>query len=105
MYSLSLSGTIEGTGTRWRASYRWQPEETLTRVAPYALEAAEPFLNLHLRQPMYRVRGEHAHSIDAMVDARNLLAQGYRSFVLNDGSLLVFAQDQRSLSAGLAFTF
>ncbi|WP_082662157.1 carboxypeptidase-like regulatory domain-containing protein [Terracidiphilus gabretensis] len=105
MYSLSLSGTIDGTGTRWRASYRWQPEETLTRVAPYALDAAEPFMNLHVRQPIYRVRGEHAHSIDAMVDARNLLAQGYRSFVLNDGSLLIFAQEQRSLSAGLAFTF
>jgi hypothetical protein len=105
MYSLSLSGTIDGTGTRWRASYRWQPEETLTRVAPYALDAAEPFLNLHVRQPMCRVRGEHARSIDAMIDARNLLAQGYRPFVLNDGSLLIFAQDQRSLSAGLAFTF
>ncbi len=106
MYSLSLSGTIEGTGTRWRASYRWQPEETLTQVAPYALDAAEPFLNLHLRQPMYRMHGgEHTRSVDAMVDGRNLLAQGYRSYVLNDGSLLIFAQDQRSLSAGLAFTF
>jgi hypothetical protein len=105
MYSLSLSGTIEGTGTRWRASYSWQPEQTLTQVAPFAADAAEPFLNLHVRQPMYRVHGEHARSIDAMVDARNLMAQGYRSFVLNDGSLLIFAQDQRSLSAGLAFTF
>jgi Carboxypeptidase regulatory-like domain len=105
MYSLSLSGTIEGTGTHWRASYRWQPEDTLTGVAPYALDAAEPFLNLHLRQPMCRARGEHARSIDAMVDARNLLAQGYRSYVLRDDSLLIFAQDQRSLSAGLAFTF
>jgi len=105
MYSLSLSGTIEGTGTRWRASYSWQPEQTLTQVAPYAVDAAEPFLNLHVRQPIYRIHGEHTHSIDAMVDARNLLAQGYRSFVLNDGSLLIFAQDQRSLNAGLAFTF
>jgi hypothetical protein len=105
MYSLSLSGTIEGTGTRWRASYRWQPEQTLTQVAPYTVDAAEPFLNLHVRQPMYRVHGERARSIDAMVDARNLMAQGYRSFVLNDGSLLIFAQDQRILSAGLAFTF
>jgi hypothetical protein len=105
MYSLSLSGTIEGTGTRWRASYRWQPEETLTRVAPFALDAAEPFLNLHVRQPMCRTHGEHTRSIDALMDVRNLLAQGYRPFVLPDGSVLVFAQDQRSLSAGLAFTF
>jgi hypothetical protein len=105
MYSISLSGTLDGTGTRWRASYRWQPEETLTRVAPYALDAAEPFLNLHVRQPMCHTHGEHTRSIDAMLDARNMLAQGYRQVVLPDGSVLVFAQDQRSLSAGLAFTF
>ena len=105
MYSLSLSGTIEGTGTRWRASYRWQPEETLTRVAPFAMDAAEPFLNLHVRQPICRTHGERTRSIDAMMDVRNLLAQGYRPFVLEDGSVLVFAQDQRSMSAGLAFTF
>jgi len=24
MYALSLSGTLEGSGTRWRATYRWQ---------------------------------------------------------------------------------
>ncbi len=105
MYSLSLSGTLEGTGTRWRASYRWQPEETVTRVASYALDASEPFLNVHLRQPMCRAHGEHTRSVDAMVDARNLLGQGYRQYVLPDGSVLIFAQDQRSLSAGLAFTF
>lgn len=105
MYSLSLSGTIEGTGTRWRASYRWQPEETLTRVAPFAPDVAEPFLNLHVRQQLCRTHGERERSVDAMVNVRNLLAQGYQPFVLSDGSMLVFAQDQRSLSAGLAFTF
>ncbi|HEY2857814.1 MAG TPA: hypothetical protein VGJ21_05315, partial [Terracidiphilus sp.] len=104
MCSLSLSGTLDGTGTRWRASYRWQPEDTVTRVAPYAAEAEEPYLNLHLRQPVY---GSHqsARSVDAMIDVRNLLAQGDRPFLLTDGSLLVFAQDQRGVVAGLAFTF
>jgi hypothetical protein len=36
---------------------------------------------------------------------RNLLAEGYRPFLSTDGSLLVFAQDQRGVSGGLAFTF
>ena len=36
---------------------------------------------------------------------RNMLGQGGHPFVLTDGSLLLFAQDQRALSAGLAFTF
>jgi hypothetical protein len=103
-YSISLSGTLDGTGTRWQASYRWQPEDTVTRIAPYALNADEPYLNLRLRQPVFAGR-EGTHSLDAMFDIRNLLAQGEHPFVLADGSLLVFAQDQRAVTAGLAFTF
>ncbi len=104
MYSLSLSGTLDGTGTRWRASYRWQPADTVTRVAPFTSDAAEPYLNVHVRQPI-RLRSAGTSQFAALMDMRNLLAQGYRPYLLNDGSLLVFAQDQRSLSAGVVFTF
>ena len=104
MYSLALSGTLEGTNTRWRASYRWQPEDTVTSVAPFAVEAAEPYLNLHLRQPI-RMGGEASSHVEALLDIENLLAEGYRPFLSSDGSLLVFAQDQRTVRGGLAFTF
>lgn len=104
MYSISLSGTLDGTHTRWRATYRWQPENTVTRIAPYATEAGEPYFNLYMRQPVCLHR-EGGRSVDAVVDMRNVLGQGERPFVLTDGSMLMFAQDQRSLSAGLAFTF
>jgi hypothetical protein len=104
MYSISLSGTLEGSGTRWHASYRWQPEETVTQVAPFAANAGEPFFNIHLRQPVSN-RREGARSFDVMLDVHNLLAQGYRPYILSDGSVLMFAQDQRSFSGGLAFTF
>lgn len=104
MYSISLSGTLDGTGTRWHASYRWQPEETVTQVAPFALNTDEPFLNLRFRQPVTS-HHEGGRSVDVMVDVHNLLAQGFRPFVLSDGSLLMFAQDQRGVSGGLAFTF
>jgi len=103
MYAIALSGILDGSGTRWRATYRWQPADTVTSVAPYALDALEPYLNIHLRQPL-RTRGDGV-GIDALLDVRNLLAEGYRPYLLNDGSLLVFAQDQRSIGAGLAFTF
>jgi Carboxypeptidase regulatory-like domain len=103
-YTLSLSGTLEGTGTKWRASYRWQPEDTLTPVAPFAVNAIEPYLNVHLRQPIC-MRRDGASGIEALLDVRNMLAQGYRPYVLSDGSLLLFAQDQRGIRAGLAFTF
>ena len=93
-----------GTGTRWRASYRWQPEDTVTQVAPFALDAAEPYLNLHLRQPIH-LRRDGSGGFEAVLDLRNLLAEGYRPYLLSDGSLLIFAQQQRSIRAGLAFNF
>jgi hypothetical protein len=102
--AISLSGTLDGTGTRWRASYSWQPEETLTAVAPFAENVAEPYLNLHLRQPI-RITRDGSEGLEALLDVRNLLAEGYQPYILSDGTLLLFAQDQRSLRLGLAFTF
>ena len=104
MYALSLSGTLDGSGTRWRASYRWQPEATVTQVAPYAVDALEPYLNLHIRQPI-QLRRDGTGSFEVLLDMRNLLAQGYQPYLLSDGSLLVFAQDQRGIRGGLAFNF
>lgn len=103
-YSLSFSGTLEGTQIRWRASYRWQPEDTVTAVAPFTANAAEPYLNLNFRLPIHLSGGSSGH-LYALMDVRNLLAQGYRPYLLSDGSLLIFAQDQRGVSAGLAFNF
>jgi Carboxypeptidase regulatory-like domain len=102
MYAISLSGTLEGTGTRWRASYRWQPADTVTPIAPYSVGAIEPYLNIHLRQPVSTHR--EGLNIEALLDMNNLLAEGYRPYLVN-GSMVVFAQDQRSVGAGVAFTF
>jgi len=104
MYSLSLSGTVEGTNTRWRATYRWQPESTLTEVAPYAADAASPYMCVGLHQTLRSSR-PGSLGIEALLDVNNLLAQGYRPWIAPDGSLLVFAENERSVRAGLAFTF
>ncbi len=103
-YALSLSGTLDGTRTRWRASYRWQPDDTVTEVAPFALDALAPYLNLHLCQTLHQSR-DGSVGVEALVEVRNLLAEGYHPYLLSDGSILIFAQDQRALRAGLAFTF
>jgi hypothetical protein len=103
-YSISLSGTLEGTGTKWRASYRWQPEDSLTEIAPYALEAIPPYLNMRIRQTLRRNR-DGASGIEAMLDVQNLLAQGYCPYLVSDGSMLIFAQQQRGIRGGVAFTF
>ena len=104
MYSIALSGTAEGTGTRWRASYRWQPESTVTQVAPFAVDASEPYLNVYIRQPIW-VNRQGPGGMEAQVDLRNLLAEGYQPFLTSDGSRLYFAQAQRCIRGGLAFTF
>lgn len=103
-YAISLSGTLEGTGTQWRASYSWQPDDAVAPVAPFAQDVAEPFMNLHFRQPI-RITRDGAEGLEALLDMRNLLAEGYQPYILSDGTLLLFAQDQRSFRAGLAFTF
>jgi hypothetical protein len=103
-YSISLSGTLDGTGTKWRASYRWQPEDSLTEVAPYAIQAVAPYLNLRIRQRL-RTNRDSSTSIEALLDVQNLLAQGYRPYLMKDGSILVFAQQQRGIRGGVAFTF
>lgn len=102
MYAISLSGTLEGTGTRWHASYRWQPADTVTPIAQYSVGAIEPYLNLHLRQPI--CTRHEGLNIEALLNVNNLLAEGYRPYLLN-GGMVVFAQDQRSIGAGVAFTF
>ena len=105
-YSISLSGTLDGTGTRWRATYRWQPEDTVTSVAAFSQNAASPYMNIQLRQPIgFRRNNEGGNGFEAMVNVNNLLTQGYRPYVLSDGSVLIFAQGQRSFSGGLAFNF
>lgn len=103
-YALSLSGTLDGTSTRWQASYRWQPDDTITAIAPFAIEAIAPYLNLHICQKIHQSRGGST-GVEALLEVRNLLAQGYHPYLLRNGSILIFAQDQRGLTGGLAFTF
>jgi hypothetical protein len=107
MYSLVLSGTAEGLGTRWRASYRWQPGDTVTEVAPFAVDASEPYMNIYIRQPIHlvHVNREGTSGVEAQLDLRNLLAEGYQPFLTSDGTHLYFAQAQRCVRGGLAFTF
>lgn len=104
MYSVAMSGHISQTGTHWQASYRWQPEDTVTAVAPYDVGSADAYLSVILRQPL-RCWHLLPSGVEALVDVRNLLAEGYRPFVTTDGSTLYFAQAERSVRGGVSFTF
>jgi hypothetical protein len=103
-YSISLSGTLDGTGTKWQASYRWQPDDTVTAVAPYAVNVIAPYLNVRFGQSLHQSR-DGAGNVEALLEVTNLLAEGYHPYILNDGSVLFFAQGQRSIRGGVAFSF
>jgi hypothetical protein len=100
----SLDGRFQRTGTGWRASYRWQPANTVTPVAVYDNFGQGAYLNLLIRQPIHCGR-LLPNGTEALVDVRNLLAEGYRPFLTRDGSTLFFAQDERSIQGGLSFSF
>jgi hypothetical protein len=103
MFSASMTGKMRRTGTQWRASYRWQPMDTVTVVAPFGSSLPSPYLSLYVRQPIHC--RALPYRMEALIDVRNLLAQGYRPFVTKDGSTMYFAQAERSLQGGLAFNF
>jgi hypothetical protein len=76
----------------------------VTRVAPYSADGIAPYLNLHLSQPIH-TRRDGVGGFEALLDLRNLLAEGYRPYMLSDGSVVVFAQEPAGHSgrAGLYF--
>jgi len=104
MYAVSVNGHLAHAGTRWRGSYRWQSGNTVTAVAPFDSNAPDPYLSLYVRQSL-RCGHLIPSGMEALIDVRNLLAQGYRPFITRDGSTLYFAQAERSLRGGLSFTF
>ena len=104
MLGTAVHGKVTASGMQWRASYRWQNPHTLTPVDALASGTSAPYLSFLLRQPI-RCHRMIPNGVEALVDVRNLLAEGYRPFVSSDGSTLYFAEAARSVQGGLSFTF
>jgi Carboxypeptidase regulatory-like domain len=98
-----LSGTVSRTRTRWIASYRWINGSELTPVDLFNASAgqSEPFLNIFIRQPIPSFGGH----MEALIDVRNLLAQGYVPVLGQDGRTLYLVDSARSVRGGVAFNF
>ncbi len=94
------------THTAVHAGYSWQPVATVSAIAPFAGDREDEgaYLGLSIRQP---IPLEHTGQgrLQAILDVRNLLAQGYRPFLSKDGTMVYFAQAQRCLAVGFAFSF
>jgi len=104
--SAKFSGTLPGTHTRWITSYRWISGQALTPVDMFNESAgqSDPYLNIFIRQPIPGTGFLPCH-MDAVVDVRNLLAQGYVPVIGQDGRTVYLVQSARTVRGGVAFTF
>jgi hypothetical protein len=101
-----LEGRAPHAGTRWIASYTWADGRSLTPVDMFNASPgqADPYLSLFVRQPVPCGNLIPA-KLEALVDIRNLLAQGYVPVIAADGQTLYLVQAARSVRGGLAFSF
>jgi hypothetical protein len=98
-----FSGTVGRTRTHWIASYRWINGSALTPVDMFNASPgqSDPFLNVFIRQPIPTLGGH----MEALIDLRNLLAQGYVPVLGQDGQTVYLVDSARSIRGGVAFTF
>jgi hypothetical protein len=99
-----LHGKLLRSGTSMRAEYRWQPLDSLTQVNAYNATPNEAYLSFYLRQRLACGRFL-PNGVDAVVEATNLLEQGYQPVLAPDGHTLFLAQVPRAIQGGLAFNF
>jgi len=99
-----VCGTMPKTKTHWIASYRWVDGQALTPVDMFNNSPghAAPYLNFYLRQPIPLIFPGH---LEALIDLRNLLAQGYVPVLGEDRRTVYLVQDARAVRGGLNFTF
>ena len=101
-----VAGSVPGSHTKLIASYRWMNGAALTPVDMFNVSPgqADPYLNIFIRQPIpmgHFMTGK----MDAVIDVRNLLAQGYIPVMTQDGGTVYLVQSARSVRGGVAFTF
>jgi hypothetical protein len=102
--SAVLRGRILRSGTSLKAEYRWQRLSTLTQVNAYNVMPDEGYVGFFVRQRLWSGRFL-PQGMDAVVEATNLLEQGYRPVLAPDGQTLFLAQVPRAIQGGLAFNF
>jgi len=101
-----LSGVVPRSRTRWAASYRWVDGPVLTPVDMFdnSIGRTGPFLSILIRQPVPYL-GSLPGRMEAMVDVRNLLAQGYVPVLGEDGHTVYLVESARAVRGGFSFTF
>lgn len=98
-----MAGTLPWCKGKWIASYRWTSGSALTPVDSFNAGPgqSDPFLSFYLRQPIPSMPGH----MEALIDVRNLMAQGYVPVFGQDGQTLYLVQSARAVRGGVSFTF
>ena len=102
-----LAGTVPVTHTKWLTSYKWSSNSNAVTAVDLFNDSpgrSDPFFNVFIRQPIPMGSFLPA-KMEALVDVRNLLAQGYVPMWTPDGGTLYLVQSPRTLRGGLAFNF
>jgi len=104
--AVKFAGRVPHGRTQVLASYRWLSGGAVTPVDAFNSSPgqADPFLNLFVRQPIPGGWLLPA-GLEALIDVRNLLAQGYVPLIGPDGRTLYLVQSARAIRGGVAFTF
>jgi hypothetical protein len=104
--SAKMNGKLPGCRTRWTTSYGWVSGRALTAVDMFNSSAgqSDAYLNVFLRQPLPGFSFLPLH-MEAMLDLRNLLAQGYVPVMGQDGRTVYLVQSARAIRGGVAFIF
>jgi hypothetical protein len=101
-----FSGYVPSSGTRWVASYKWTSDSSLLPVDEFNASPGQvdPYFSFFVRQSIPGtsfIPGK----MEALIDMRNLMAQGYVPVLGRDGRRVYLVQAARAVRGGLAFTF
>ncbi len=98
-----FTGRIQRTGTEISSGYEWVSGPVLNQPDPFGAEMTgiEPYWNVSVRQPLPSL---FCCRIVALIDVRNLLAQGYVSLETGDGRAILIPA-ARAIRGGFAVQF
>jgi len=102
-----INATSPWTGTHMIASYQWTDSNRWAMPGQlYSTQAVRPMpgLNLYIKQPIPRI-ASLPWRMEATVDLRNLLAQGYLPLDMAGGQQVLLVETPRSFRGGLSFIF
>jgi len=105
-FSVKVSTKVPGVDTRVITSYRWLPGNSVLAPDPYdqSLGRAEPYMNVVFLQPLPSpniLPGQ----FEAVLDIRNLLAEGYLLVQTPEGGRSLLYPAARAFRGGFNFIF